>query len=189
MSYHGRSLLACFLVLSCSLGFAQSTKTSVPQPNDDLYLSEEFGICTFAYGKDRRRYVQPYVDCSSGDEAFWLIPQEDSKWAILVSPADEATRTEEEARTQILKVSIKVDDNDLHEFSMIWSTKMNMALDSLEFTEVLPLLDELRGGSVLTVSRSGEDIEFDINQANRVFADLVLEQMVALNKIEKAEGQ
>ena len=101
MSYRGNFLLTCIAALSCSLLFAEARVTSFPQPNEDRYATEDLGNCTYAYGKDRTRYVQPYVTCKSGIEAFSLIPQEDGKWAILVCPADETERTDEEASTLV----------------------------------------------------------------------------------------
>ena len=63
---------------------------------------------------------------------------------IVITPGDETDRSEEEERASTLKVSIKVDANTAHEFSMIWPKNMNMALDSVELTELMPLVDELR---------------------------------------------
>lgn len=183
-------LLAIFVsMLTCGLVFGQATKTTIPQANEDVYVTDDFGNCTFARGKDRNQYVQPYVSCISGVEKFILVPQEDNTWGLVVTPGDETARSKGEDRSSLLKVTIKVDTNAEHEFSMIWPKNMNMALDSVELTELAPLLDELRRGDSMTISRNGEVIEYDLHRANEAFTDLVFEQLVALTRGEKATSE
>ena len=63
-------LAAWIAILAAAPLFAQTNKITTPQPNEERYDTEEFGECTFAYGKDRSRYIQPYVTCKSGVDAF-----------------------------------------------------------------------------------------------------------------------
>ncbi len=181
-------LSVCLVVMGCSLIFAQATTVSDPRPNEAAYVKEEFGACTFGKGKDRTRYIQPYLWCRSGIESFVLIPQEDGKWALLVSHGDETERSEEEARSSMLAVTVKVDDNKAHEFSMIWPrTLTGAALQSLDFLEITPLLDELRTGETLTISRNDEVIEFDISRANQAIPEILFEQLIGLTKVGKKD--
>lgn len=176
-------------VLCGTLIAAQVTKVSDPRPNEAAYVQEEYGACTLAIGKDRTRYVQPHLTCHSGAESFSLIPQEDGTWALLVSPGDETERSEEEARSLMLAVTVKVDYNDPHELSMLWPRKLRgAALQSLGFFEIVPLLDELRTGESVTVSRNDEVIEFDLDRTNQAFIELVFEQLVGLTKVKKTDS-
>ena len=183
------TFMVAFLSALCgTLIAAEATKVSDPRPNESAYVEEEFGACTFGKGKDRTRYIQPYLTCRSGIESFSLIPQEDGNWALLISPGDETKRSEEEARSLMLAVTIKVDDNDPHEFSMIWSRKLRgVALASLGVFEIVPLLDELRTGDSLTVSRNDEVIEFNVSRANQAIPELLFEQLIGLTKVEKTD--
>ena len=186
---HKTWFLAVWIAILASTPiFAQTNKITAPQPNEERYDTEDFGNCTFAYGKDRSRYIQPYVTCKSGDDAFSLIPQEDGKWAILITPGDETERSDEEARSSSLAVSVKVDDNDPHELSFLWPKRMNMALQGYEIQELARLLDELRKGESMTISRNDEVIEYDLSRANQAFPELVFEQLIALSKVEKSES-
>ncbi|MCY3857591.1 MAG: hypothetical protein OXG25_01640 [Gammaproteobacteria bacterium] len=182
-------LTAVVSLLTCTSIICQETRISYPQPNEDRYTTVDFGNCTFAKGKDRSIYVQPYVACTSGIKKFVLVPQEDGTWAFLVTSGDETDRSNEEDRSSMLKVTIKVDGNDAHEFSMIWPRNMNMALHSVEFRDLLPLLDELRRANSMTISRNDEVIEFDLSRANQAFTELVFEQSVALTRVEKTASQ
>ena len=182
-------LTAVVSLLTCTSIIGQETRISYPQPNEDRYATEDFGNCTFAKGKDRSKYVQPYVTCTSGIEKFTLVPQADSRWGIVITPGDETDRSEEEERASTLKVSIKVDANTAHEFSMIWPKNMNMALDSVELTELMPLVDELRVADSMTVSRNDDVIEYDLSRANQAFTELVFEQLVGLSKVDSADKQ
>ncbi len=182
-------LVVCIAVVSYSLVSAESNKISVPQINEERYTTEKFGICTFAKGKDRSRYVQPYLKCISGIESFSIVPQEDKKWAILVSVQDEPIDTDEEERPVMLDVTMKVDDNDPHELSMLWPRNWDAALRSYELPELVRLLDELRKGESVTISRNGQDVEFDLYRANEAIPELVFEQLFALSKINEVKTQ
>lgn len=182
-------LTAVVSLLTCTSIIGQETRISYPQPNEDRYATVDFGNCTFAKGKDRSQYVQPYVVCTSGIEKFVLVPQEDGTWALVVTPGDESDRSEEEDRSSMLNVIIKVDTNVSHEFAMIWPRNMNMALHAVEFRDLLPLLDELRRANSMTISRNDEVIEFDLSRAKQAFTELVFEQSVALTRVEKAASQ
>ena len=175
--------------LTCALVFGQVTKTSIPQPNEDRYVTQDFGNCTFAYGKDRSQYIEPYVMCTAGREVFSLIPQEDGKWAILVSPGDETDRSEKSERTQTLAVTIRIDENDVHEFSMMWPGRMHIALKSFELPALYRLLHELRRGDSMIISRNNEEIEFDLTRANQAFLELIFEQWIALSKVESTDSR
>ena len=170
--------------LICTSVFGQATKTTVPQALEDRYITEDFGNCTFNYGKDRSRYVQPFVTCTAGIERFMLVPQEDGRWGLLVTVGDEAERSEEDEQSSSLDVTIEIDGNDAHHFSMLWVRDWEMALDSLELTELISLIDELRHAESMTVTRNKEGIEFDLSRDNHVFTELVFEQLVALSKVE-----
>ena len=179
--------IAVVSLLACTLIIGEETRISYPQPYEDRYVTEGFGNCTFAKGKDRSEYVQPYVACTSGIEKFVLVPQEDGTWGLLVTPGDETDRSEREERTSTLKVTIKVDANAAHEFSMIWPKNMNMALDSVELIELIPLLDELGRANSMTISRNDEVIEYDLSRANHAFTELVFEQLVGLSKVDSSD--
>ena len=172
--------------LSCSVILAQARKTSIPEPIEDRYVTEDFGNCTLAIGKDRSKYVQPFVTCTAGRESFRVVPQENGQWAILITPGDEIERSKEEERNSSLAVTIKIDDNDSHELSMLWPKRMNMALQSFELPELVGLLDELRKGNSMTVSRNGQAIEFNLYRANEAFTELVFAQLVALSKSQNS---
>lgn len=189
MKRYWRLLPICFVIAGCSLALAQSTKTSIPQYSEDSYVSREFGNCTFAYGKDRSRYIQPFVICKSGGEIFSLVPQEDGTWALTLSPGDETERSEDEERRSILEVIIKVDNNEPHTISMLWPKNWNRAFKSYELTEIVVLLDQLRNGNLMTVSRNEEVIEFDLSRASQAFSDLVFEQLIALDKVENKDSR
>ncbi len=180
-------LAVCSALLSWTSIPGQTIKTTYPQPNEDRYVTEDFGNCTFAKGKDRSKYVQPYVTCTSGIEKFTLVPQEDSRWGLVITPGDETDRSNEEDRSSMLEVTIKIDGNDAHEFSMIWPRNMNMALNSVEFRDLMPLLNELRDADSMTVSRNDEVIEYDLSRANQAFTELVFEQLVGLSKVDSAD--
>ncbi len=183
-----RLLAISIVVMSCTLIAAQATKISDPRSNEAAYVKEEFGACTLGIGKDRTRYTLPYLTCRSGIESFSLIPQEDGNWALLVSPGDETERSEEEVRALMLAVTIRVDDNDPREFSMLWPRSLSgVALTSVEFREIMPLLDELRTGETLTVSRNDEVIEFNVSRANQAIPELLFEQLIGLTKVEKTD--
>lgn len=182
-------IAVCVAALSWTTILGQSIKTSYPQPNDGVYVTEDFGDCTFAKGKDRSEYVQPYVTCISGIEKFILAPQKDTRWGLAVTSGDETNRSEEEQRSSMLNVIIRVDTNAPHHFSMIWPKNMNMALGSVELRDLMPLLDELRRANSMTISRNDEVIEFDLSRANQAFTELVFEQSVALTRVEKAASE
>ena len=65
---------------------------------------------------------------------------------------------------------------------------MNVALRSYEFPELINLINELRKGKLMTISRNDEMVEFDLSRANQVFPELVFEQLIALSKVEKSDG-
>ena len=181
-------LVVCVSILGCAAVFAQTTKITDPRPNEDAYHTEEFGNCTFGYGKDRARYIQPYLTCKSDHEAFVLVPQRDGTWAILVTPGDETDRSEAEERTSMLDVIVKVGENDPHEYSMLWPKRLNMAFESLELPALVGLLNELRNGDSLTISRNDEEIEFDLRGANQAFAEILFEQLLALSKFDEIDS-
>ncbi|MCY4094820.1 MAG: hypothetical protein OXG05_06790 [Gammaproteobacteria bacterium] len=179
----------CTAFLSCTLVLGQATEISVPHALEDRYVTEDFGNCTFHYGKDRSRYVQPFVTCITGNETFMLVPQEDGSWGLLITAGDETERSEEDAGSSSLDVTVKVGDNDAHEFSMWWPRRWNMALDSLKLAELIPLINELRDADSMTVTRNEEVIEFDLSRANQVFVELLFEQLVALSKVESSDRE
>lgn len=96
MSYRGNFLLTCIAALSCSLVFADTTKTSIAQPNEERYVIEEFGNCTLGFGKDIDRYAMPYISCTSGNDTFALFGKEDGAWGVLLSPTYETDRADVE---------------------------------------------------------------------------------------------
>ena len=168
--------------------FVQANSASDQQTEEDKHVTEDFGNCTLGYGQDSDRYVQPYIKCTSGNDTFALYGREDGRWGVLLSPTYETDRTDENETTLSLTVTISVDDNDAHEFYM-WATEWNVVVDTLETSEVTPLLDELREGRSMTITRKDEEIVFDVERANHAFADLFFKQSVALSKVETAEGQ
>lgn len=168
--------------------FVQANSESGQRTDEDKYVTEDFGSCTLGYGKDSDQYVQPYITCTSGDDTFALIGQKNGTWAVLLTPPDETKRTEEESRSNSTKIAIKVDEHASHEFSMLWAPDWHVVLDSLETSEVSPLLDELREGHSMTITRKDEEIVFDIEQASHAFADLFFKQSVALSKVESTES-
>ena len=118
-----------------------------------------------------------------------LVPQEDGSWGLLITAGDETERSEEDAGSSSLDVTVKVGDNDAHEFSMWWPRRWNMALDSLKLAELIPLINELRDADSMTVTRNEEVIEFDLSRANQVFVELLFEQLVALSKVESSDRE
>lgn len=180
-------LSVCIAIFCSSMIFAEANKITAPQPNEERYDTEDFGNCTFSYGKDRSTYIQPFVVCKSGVESFSLIPQEDGKWAILITPGDETERSDEEERSSMLEVIIKVDDNDPHELSLLWPKRMNTALRGYELPQLARLLDELHKGGSMTITRNAEVVEFDLSRANQVFPELLIEQLIALSKLEEPD--
>lgn len=186
MRFKNILLAICLSVLGCSLIFGQATKTTIPQSTEDRYDTQDFGNCTLNYGKDRSRYIQPFVTCISGIDAFTLIPQEDGTWGLVISTGEASKQRHDDGKLTPLDVTIKVGENDPHRLSMVWPENWTMALDSLELTELIPLLDELRKSDLMTISRNDEVIEFDLNRANQVFVELLFEQLVALSRVEKA---
>lgn len=126
--------------------------------------------------------------CTSGIEVFSLIPQKDGKWVILLSPGEETEVSDEGNRFSTLAVKIKIDDYDVHEISMMWPKRLSVAFGSFELPELHRLLDELRRGDSMIISRNDEDIEFDLSRANQAFVELVFEQWIALNKLKSVES-
>ncbi len=183
MRYQRKLPLACITVLSCSLLFAEATENSIPQPNVDRYATEEFGNCTFGFGKDSDRYITPFVSCTSGDDRFALFGKDDGAWGVLLSPTYETDRADVEENGPFVNVTFAVDDNNAHQFSM-WATEWNVVVGSIDASEITPLLDELREGRTMTITRKAEAIEFDLERANQAFSDLLVEQLIALSKVE-----
>ena len=182
------TFMVAFLSALCgTLIAAEATKVSDPRPNESAYVEEEFGACTFGKGKDRTRYIQPYLTCRSGIESFSLIPQENGTWGLLLTVGKESERSEEEKRTLGLAVTIKVDDHAEHVISMIRIQESTVALMSLELVEIARLLDELWRAESMTVSRNDKVIEFDLGRANQAIPELLFEQFIGLTKVEKTD--
>ena len=62
-------------------------------------------------------------------------------------------------------------------------------LHSLDGSEITPLLDESRDGSELNVLQKVEEVIFNLERANRAFADSFLKQSMALSKVKSADEQ
>lgn len=130
----------------------------------------------------------PYISCTSGNDTFALFGKDDGAWGVLLSPTYETDRADVEENGPFLNVTFTVDDNNAHQFSL-WATEWNVVVGSIEASEITSLINELREGRVMTITRNDEGIEFNVERANEGFTEQFFKQMVALREFESSEDQ